>query len=117
MTDTTEVALRLGGILQTLFATGGDLTLKMAITFLTVAANPGHSAREYSDMLGHSQATMSRHLLGLGQRKRHRNDGVGLIIAVRNPDNWRANVHTLSPKGLALVNALVKLFEQGSAEA
>jgi DNA-binding MarR family transcriptional regulator len=105
-------ATRLRSTLQALYAVGSDLNINMAISFLTVAAFPGRTLKEYEQLLGHPSSTMSRHLLDLGPRNRNKQPGLGLVDVDRNPEDWRYNVYTLTPKGRALVATLTQLMEK-----
>ena len=107
----TVAILRLRTTLQAMYSAGSDLNINMAVTFLTVAAFPGRPLREYEEMLGHPSSTMSRHLLDLGPRNRRKEAGLGLVDIERNPEDWRFNVYTLTPKGMALVSTLTRLME------
>ena len=93
----------LGAALEVLRAVDDQMTLGIAISFLTVAMFEGRSLREYSEMLNLAQSTMSRHLLDLGLMYRDRSPGLGLINQEQDKDDMRKNVYCLSPKGKALI--------------
>jgi DNA-binding MarR family transcriptional regulator len=90
---------------------GGNMTCNTAISLLTVAMFEGRSAREYQELLNLSQSTMSRHLLDLGDITRKREPGLQLIEQHTDPDDRRKQLYHLTPKGRALVAALVAAIQ------
>jgi DNA-binding MarR family transcriptional regulator len=102
--DGTVAGLR--AALERLRAVDDQMTVSIAISFLTVAMFEGRSLREYSELLGLPQSTMSRHLLDLGIMYRDRSPGLGLIDQQQDKDDLRKNIYFLSPKGKALIEVI-----------
>jgi DNA-binding MarR family transcriptional regulator len=104
---------RLRVALECLRTISQDMTVSIAISLLQVAAFEGRSLREYSDMLGLAQSTMSRHLLDLGIMRRDRSPGLGLIDQRQDKDDLRKNIYCLSDRGRKLVHDLEAALRQG----
>jgi DNA-binding MarR family transcriptional regulator len=83
------------------------MPLQLAHTFLMVAMSEGKSLREYADMAGVAQSSMSRRLLDLGQKNRKNEPGYLLIDRMQDPMELRKNIYTLSPKGKLLAAKVV----------
>lgn len=88
------------------------MPIQIAATFLLVAQFEGRSAREYMDITGLSEATMSRHLLDLGVRNRNKEPGYGLIEQSQNPEDMRKNVYKLTAKGRSLLRIIEGIMER-----
>ena len=86
------------------------MPLQIAITFLEVAIHEGCSLTDIWKMTGWSHSTLSRHLLDLGERNRHKEEGLQLIESRRDPLELRKNIYTLTPKGRKLVQKLISLL-------
>ena len=93
--------------IETLRKHDAAMPVGMAQTFILVALNEGLSMREYRDMAGVPQSTMSRQLLDLGERNRQMGPGLGLIERRQVPTNLRANEYMLTPKGRTLIGQLL----------
>lgn len=86
------------------------MPIQLAITFLEVAIHEGCSLTDIWKKTGWSQSTLSRHLLDLGERDRHKNPGLQLIESRRDPAELRKNIYTLTPKGRKLAQRLLSLL-------
>jgi DNA-binding MarR family transcriptional regulator len=86
------------------------MPIQIAITFLEVAVHEGCSLTDIWKKTGWSQSTLSRHLLDLGQRDRHKQQGLQLVESQRDPAELRKNIYTLSPKGRKLSQKLISLL-------
>lgn len=86
------------------------MPIQLAITFLEVAVHEGCSLTDIWKKTGWSQSTLSRHLLDLGERDRHKNPGLHLVESRRDPLELRKNVYTLSMKGRKLSQKLISLL-------
>lgn len=86
------------------------MPLQVAITFLEVAIHEGCSLTDIWKMTGWSHSTLSRHLLDLGERNRHKEEGLKLLESRRDPLELRKNIYTLTPKGRKLVAKLLSLL-------
>lgn len=101
---------RFRAALMVLNAGGPGMTVGAAISFLTVSAFEGHSAREYGEMLSLSSSTMSRHLLDLGEMNRKREPGMMLIEQRPDPMDRRRSLYRLTPKGRGLITAILQVL-------
>jgi len=102
-----EILNKVEKIFATLRLVRPDMTLQLAQQFILVALNEGTSLGELADKSGWVLATASRQLLDLGDRDRHGREGLKLVNSVRDRDNLKKNVYTLSPKGKQVINQLV----------
>jgi DNA-binding MarR family transcriptional regulator len=85
------------------------IPLQIVTTFLLVAQYEGKSLREYTELSGIAQSTMSRHLLDLGERHRAgKKEGYGLVDRRQDPMELRKNEYKLTAKGRKLVTKLTK---------
>lgn len=92
-------------------AINDTMPIQSAHSFLTVALFEGRSLREYCELSGVSQSTMSRHLLDLGARNRKKEEGYMLIEQKADPQDLRRNVYTLTTKGHKLTSQIVSAME------
>lgn len=88
------------------------MPIQIAATFLLVASREGRSLREYCDLSGVVESTMSRHLLDLGARNRRKEPGYGLIEVRTDNDDLRKNVYKLTSKGINLLNTVISIMEK-----
>jgi DNA-binding MarR family transcriptional regulator len=88
-----------------------NITVGAVIAFLTVAEWENRSLREYSEILGVPQSTMSRQLLDIGIMRRDRSPGMGLIDQRSDPDDLRKNTYCLTPRGKTLLKSLQRELE------
>lgn len=102
---------RARGVLSTFQAISETMPIQIAATFLTVAQYEGRSLREYCDLAGVKQSTMSRHLLDLGERNRQKGPGFHLVEQRSDPQDLRRNVYTLTGKGQKLLQAISSIME------
>jgi DNA-binding MarR family transcriptional regulator len=54
---------------------------------------------------------MSRHLLDIGDRSRHMEEGFGLVTYRPRPENLREHEYMLTPKGRILWKSIVRIME------
>jgi hypothetical protein len=87
------------------------MPLQYVVSFLWVASYPGRSVQEYADLAGVGQTTMSRHLLDLGPRNRHMDDGFNLLKIALDPRDMRRHIVTLTPVGEKLARELSEIME------
>lgn len=89
-----------------------SMTVSMAVTFLSVAANEGTSLVDLKGPTGFKTSTLSRHLIDLGDRNRKKEAGLGLVDCRQDPMELRKNQYTLTPKGRTLLRKVLKLIEK-----
>ncbi|WP_170343088.1 MarR family winged helix-turn-helix transcriptional regulator [Ruegeria arenilitoris] len=84
-----------------------DMPMSMAAIFAWVALNEGGTQVELRQALGMPSSTASRNLAALSKVHRLGKPGHDLIEWVENPEDRRAKLLYLTPKGKALVNELL----------
>lgn len=87
------------------------MPLQYVVTFLVVALEQGLSVGEYAERAGVSLSVMSRHLLDIGERNRHREKGFGLIDYRSHPEELRKHQVFLTPKGKTLLHRITRHLE------
>jgi DNA-binding MarR family transcriptional regulator len=87
------------------------MPLQYLTAFLMVAEREGQSVSYYAKQAGVSNSVMSRHLLDIGDRSRHGEEGFGLVTSRARPDNLREHEYTLTDRGRALLGQLVRIME------
>ena len=98
----------LRGALEPFISIRNTMPLQYVTTFLLVAMDEGKSVGEYAAKAGVSQSVMSRHLLDIGERNRHMEEGFGLIQYRPNPMELRKHEVFLSDKGRAIAHQMVR---------
>ena len=89
-----------------------DAPVLRVIVFMTVALKPGITMREMEKGLKISQTTMSRHVAVLGTAgfkdpmTGTRQEGWGLLEAMRDPEDYRQKRLWLRPKGRKLAKQM-----------
>ena len=81
------------------------------ISFLTVAEKEGRPVSEYANEVGMLKAVMTRHLLDLGERDRHGNEGMNVIEQRRDRQDLRINRSFINEKGAALLSKVRRAWE------
>src|SRR5262245_49120656 len=90
------------------------MPLQYVKAFLLTTLHEGAGVRDLAQRAGVSQSVMSRHLLDIGGRNRHKEPGFGLVTCRQDPNELRKHEVSLTPKGVALVHQLVRLLQQVS---
>ncbi len=88
------------------------MPLQYVMSFLLVAAEEGLGVNEYAERAGVSTSVMSRHLLDIGGRNRHMEEGFGLVQARQNPMELRKNEVFLTNKGKAVLRQIIRQLEK-----
>jgi DNA-binding MarR family transcriptional regulator len=105
LSDEDRAAVRgLMGSLEPFRALRGTMPLQYVIAFLLVAEEEGLGVGEYAQRAGVSVSVMSRHLLDIGDRNRHMEEGFGLVTYRANPVELRKHEYMLTDKGRALLH-------------
>ncbi len=81
-----------------------DISVEMVDVFLMVACEPGIAFGEVRKVTGLAQSTLSRHVSALGDYKRNRDHGAGLIESVEDPNERRRKRLFLTAKGRRVVS-------------
>ncbi len=83
-----------------------DMPIQYALSFLTLARNPGLSIRDLSERLGIAQSSASRNVAALSEWHSFRKPGHDLIQAKEDPRERRRKIVTPTRKGEALLARL-----------
>jgi DNA-binding MarR family transcriptional regulator len=112
--DAEEVAaLRsLTAALEPFKAIRATMPLQYVHAFLLVAMEQGLGVSDYAKRAGVSMSVMSRHLLDIGDRNRHMEEGFGLITSRPNPMELRKHEVFLTAKGTALMHQIVRQWRK-----
>lgn len=87
-----------------------DMPIQYALSFLTLARNPGLSIRDLSERLGIAQSSASRNVAALSEWHSFRKPGHDLIQAKEDPRERRRKIVTPTPKGEALLARLESIM-------
>jgi DNA-binding MarR family transcriptional regulator len=88
------------------------MPLQYVMAFVLVAIEEGLGVGEYAKRAGVSMSVMSRHLLDIGDRNRHMEEGFGLVTARQNPLELRKNEIFLTAKGRALMHRITRQLKR-----
>lgn len=83
------------------------LPAKSVQLLLLIAANPGINVAKLSARTATPHSTVSRLLMDLGPRNRHKEDGHGLI-EIQQEENFHNSSYYLTAKGEKLVAKMLK---------
>jgi len=83
------------------------IPLSYVITFLQVAAEKGLSVSDYAAEVGISPTVMTRNLLDVGDRNRHKEAGLGWITQERDRFDLRRNTARVTPSGRTVVRKMM----------
>jgi DNA-binding MarR family transcriptional regulator len=84
------------------------MPLQYVVAFLLVAMEEGLGIGDYAKRAGVSMSVMSRHILDIGDRNRHMEEGFGLVTSKQSPMELRKNEVYLTPKGRTLMHQIVR---------
>jgi DNA-binding MarR family transcriptional regulator len=104
-----DIVKRLQGALDQFTDLSATMPHQYIKAFLAVALEEGFG--EYAQRAGVALSVMSRHLLDIGDRNRHMEDGYGLVTFRPNPMNLRTHEYTLTDKGRALLYRITRQFK------
>lgn len=110
--DDLKTLERFMGALEPFRTLRHTIPLQYVWSFLLVASEEGLSVDEYAERAGVQQSVMSRHLLDIGDRNRHMDEGFGLVSSRPNPLNMRKSEIYLTPKGRAVANNIIRLLRK-----
>lgn len=88
------------------------MPLQYVRAFLLVALDEGRGVGEYAEKAGVSMTVMSRHLLDIGDRNRHKEEGFGLVTQRPDPMELRKHQAMLTPKGKALAHKIIRALRR-----
>ncbi|MEM7444597.1 MAG: MarR family winged helix-turn-helix transcriptional regulator [Pseudomonadota bacterium] len=90
-----------------------DMPIQYALSFLTLARNPGLSIRDLSERLGIAQSSASRNVAALSEWHSFRKPGHNLVQAKEDPRERRRKIVSLTRKGKALLVRLEAVMDGG----
>ncbi|HEY6336259.1 MAG TPA: hypothetical protein VI113_10280 [Alphaproteobacteria bacterium] len=102
---------RIAAILATFQQYYPTMPIQVAQAFLLVALNEGASVKRLTQISGARLATMSRHLLDLGDFDRRLGPGLGLVAFRKSAMDLRQSEYTLTPRGRALIHTIMQITE------
>ena len=88
------------------------MPLQYVAAFLLVALEEGEGTNEYARRAGVSQSVMSRHLLDIGDRNRHMEEGFKLVTQRQDPLNLSKHQQMLTDKGRAIALNIVRTLSK-----
>jgi DNA-binding MarR family transcriptional regulator len=103
----------IGDVLEALkpfFVIHENIPARCIQALFLVAHREGRSVADYAKLAEMPASTMSRNLLDIGERNRHMQAGLGLVVGKRNPENLRELEYSLTPKGRTLVRKFIRKF-------
>jgi DNA-binding MarR family transcriptional regulator len=90
----------------------GTMPLQYVVAFLLVALEEGEGTTEYARRAGVAQSVMSRHLLDIGDRNRHMEEGFKLVTQRQDPLNLSKHQNMLTDKGRGLAHKIVRALSK-----
>jgi DNA-binding MarR family transcriptional regulator len=106
--DEKKEIKRLIGVIDIFRTLRQTMPLQYVMTLLMVAYDEGRSVIEYAHKAGVPPSVMSRHLLDIGARNRHFEEGFGLVDFRPDPMNLRKHNYYLTDKGRAVVQQVLR---------
>jgi len=88
------------------------MPLQYVTAFLRVCHEEGLGVGDHAARAGVSVSVMSRHLLDIGDRNRHKEEGFGLVTYRSNPMELRKHEYMLTDKGRALAHKILRQWER-----
>lgn len=88
------------------------MPLQYVTAFLLVCHEEGLGVGDYAERAGVSVSVMSRHLLDIGDRNRHMEEGFGLVTYRANPMELRKHEYMLTDKGRAWAHKILRQWER-----
>lgn len=84
-----------------------EMPIQQAVTFLWVALNEGKTQRDARQSLDMPASSASRNLAALSKVHRLGKEGLGLIQFDEDPNDRRAKILSLTPKGRAFLSNIM----------
>ncbi len=110
--DERDAVKALLAALEPFRALRATMPLQYVSAFLMVASEEGLGVGDYAERAGVSVSVMSRHLLDIGDRNRHMEEGFGLVTYRANPMELRKHEYMLTDKGRALAYQLARRWSK-----
>jgi DNA-binding MarR family transcriptional regulator len=96
-------------LLETFRELRPDMPMQTACILLLVAIKPGIGQRDLLELMGISQASVSRNVFALLETDRHGKPGLNLIVQHRHPVDARNTMLYLTPEGDAFLARLLPM--------
>jgi DNA-binding MarR family transcriptional regulator len=87
--------------------------VRLSILLLVAETEEGLTYREIMDITGLSNSSVSRNVNALSETDRHGEPGMGLVLTVTDPNDWRRKAVVLSRQGKAMVRKLLLILNKG----
>ena len=87
-----------------------NVPLSYLRTFLLIAEEEGLGVNEYAGIGDIASSVMTRNILDIGERNRHKEEGLALVVSDRDPFDLRKHNVRVTPKGRALVRQWVTVL-------
>lgn len=110
--DDKKAVRNLLGALEPFRDLRATMPLQYVTAFLLVCHEEGLGVGDYATRASVSVSVMSRHLLDIGERNRHMQDGFGLVTYRANPMELRKHEYMLTDKGRALAHKILRQWER-----
>lgn len=107
-TEEKETLRKLLAALEPFRDLRGTMPLQYVVAFLLVALEEGEGTSEYARKAGVSQSVMSRHLLDIGDRNRHMEEGFKLVTQRQDPLNLSKHQNMLTDKGRGIAHKIIR---------
>jgi len=85
--------------------------MQLVKSFLIAALHEGEGVTELAKRAGVTQSVMSRHLLDIGDRNRHMEEGFGWVTHQTDPMELRKHRVKLTNKGEALAHKIIRAMQ------
>lgn len=84
--------------------------VRLSILLLVSQSEEGLTYKEIMDITGLSNASVSRNVNALSETDRHGEKGMGLVVTITDPNDWRRKAVVLSRPGKALMRKLLLIL-------
>lgn len=98
------------GLVQRFRSLDTDIQMSTAFVFLIIAqaGEEGITMTDIAKKADMGLSSVSRHVSALSKVNRHREEGFNLVVSHENPMERRQRIVTLTGKGKAFINNLLK---------
>lgn len=88
-----------------------NVPLSYLRTFLLIAEEEGLGVADYAEQANIAPSVMTRNMLDIGERNRHKEEGMNLIVTERDPFDLRKHNTRVTPKGKGTVRQWVSALK------
>jgi DNA-binding MarR family transcriptional regulator len=115
--ETVQAAKALRLALEPLVKENPTIPASYVISLLAVAEKEGQPVSAYAKQVGIQKAVMTRHLLDLGERDRHGDEGMKLVERKQDTKDLRIWRQFITEKGASLLSKMRHAWEKGERMA